>query len=43
MTQAQAKSIHKFYAFRIMRVKHRIRRLSYELQDIFLKNKQWNN
>ena len=40
MTQAQTKSRHKFYAFLIMRVIHRIRAWSYELQDVFLKNKQ---
>ena len=36
MTQAQT----KFYAFRIMRVIHRIRGWSNELQDVFLKNKK---
>ena len=40
VTQAQTKSRHKFYAFRIMRVIHRIQGWSYELQDVFLKNKQ---
>ena len=40
MTQAQAKSRHKFYAFRIMRVIHRIRTLLYELHDMVLKSKQ---
>ena len=39
MTQAQTKSSHKFYVFRIIRVTHRIRGWSYELQDVFLKNK----
>ena len=36
----QTKSSHQFYAFRIMRVIHSIRGWSYELQDVFLKNKQ---
>ena len=40
MTQAQTKSIHKFYTFRIIRVILRIRGWSYELQDIFFKNKE---
>ena len=40
MTQAQTKSIHKFYAFRIIRVILRIRGWSYELQDMFFKNKE---
>ena len=40
MTQAQTKFSHKFYTFLIMRVIHRIRGWSYELQDLFLKNKQ---
>ena len=40
MTQVQTKSRHKFYASQIMRVILRTRRWSYELQDLFLKNKQ---
>ena len=40
MTQTQTKSCHEYYAFPIMRVIHRIREWSYELQDVFLKNKQ---
>ena len=40
MNQAQTKSIHKFYAFRIIRFIHRIRGWSYELQDVFSKNKE---
>ena len=39
MTQTQTKSSHRFYAFRIMTVTHRIRGWSYELQDMFLENK----
>ena len=37
---AQAKRSHEFYAFQIMRFTNRIRGWSYELQDVFLKNKQ---
>ena len=40
MTQAQTKSRHKLYAFRIVGVILRIRGWSYEPQDVFLKNKQ---
>ena len=40
MTQGQTNSNDKFYAFRIMRVIQRIRGWLYELQDVFLKNKQ---
>ena len=40
MTQAQIKSSHKFYTFQIISVIDRIRGWSYELQDVFLKNKQ---
>ena len=40
MTQAQRKPSYKFYALRIMRVIHKIRVGSYQVQDVFLKNKQ---
>ena len=39
MAQAHTKSSHKFCDYRIMRVIHIIRGWSFELQDVFLKNK----
>ena len=40
MTQAQTKSRHKFYTFRIMKIIYRVRGWLHELQDAFLTNKQ---